>query len=200
MKYLKFTYVDAVTGVSVLDALAKNGPKFPAVGGLEFVWARKTQYPTDTPEFFGTCPDDSLTTLDGVIDVLSREDFDAMKAAEIALRVQRLKSGVIEKREQVEEGGTTVNGMPVATDSGSQARLTGALNFVGRNNARVIKWRGADGKHVSINKSTIEAMSDAIGEFVAKCFDAEAAHFAAIDAMTDLAEVDGYDINAGWQE
>jgi len=95
MKYLKFTYVDAVTGVSVLEAPAANGPKFPPVEGLEFVWARESHYPTNTPEFFGTCPDASFVLVPGVIDVLTQSDYDGMHAAEMELRAQRLQADAV---------------------------------------------------------------------------------------------------------
>lgn len=52
MKHIKFTYVDAITGISVAKQPAANGP-VPPVAGLEFAWARRA-YPTDVPEFFGT--------------------------------------------------------------------------------------------------------------------------------------------------
>lgn len=95
MKYLKFTYVDAVTGISVLDAPAANGPKFPNVEGLEFAWARTTQYPISIPEFFGTCPDTSFALVPGVIDVLTQADYDAMHMTELELRSQRLQSTIV---------------------------------------------------------------------------------------------------------
>lgn len=99
MKYIKFTYVDALTGISVASQPAANGPVFPAVAGLEFVWARESRYPTEVPEFFGTCPDSSSTQVDGVLGVYSQVDFDSMHADEInaraamasaALRITRL--------------------------------------------------------------------------------------------------------------
>ena len=64
MKYIKFTYVDAVTGISIASEPAQNGPVFPPVAGLEFVWSRESHYPTDVPEFFGTCPEDADTQVD----------------------------------------------------------------------------------------------------------------------------------------
>lgn len=83
MQYLKFTHVDAVTGVSVFDAPAANGPVYPAVAGLVFVWARESQYPTLTPELFGTCPDGvNVEDLPGVLAVLSEADFEAAREAE----------------------------------------------------------------------------------------------------------------------
>ena len=86
MKYIKFTYVDAITGISVTKAPAANGPAYPAVVGLEFVWARESQYPTDVPQFFGTCPDASDTNLDGVLGIFVQADFDTMRSDEMAAR------------------------------------------------------------------------------------------------------------------
>ena len=86
MQYLKFTHVDAVTGVSVFDAPAANGPVYPAVDGLVFVWARESQYPTLTPELFGTCPDGVNVETPGLLEVLSEADFDSAHAAELRAR------------------------------------------------------------------------------------------------------------------
>lgn len=86
MKYLKFTYVDAVTGISIASEPAENGPVFPPVAGLQFSWARESQYPTDAPEFFGTCPDSSDTQIDGVLGVFSESDWENMRADEMLAR------------------------------------------------------------------------------------------------------------------
>lgn len=86
MKYLKFTYVDAQTGISVAAEPAANGPKLPPVAGLQFVWARESDYPTDVPHFFGTCPDESDTQIDGVLGIFSQADWEQMQADEMARR------------------------------------------------------------------------------------------------------------------
>lgn len=86
MKYIKFTYVDAVTGISVASEPAANGPVFPPVAGLEFAWARESQYPTDVPEFFGTCPDDSNVQIDGVLGVYVQADWETLWADEMRAR------------------------------------------------------------------------------------------------------------------
>ena len=86
MKYLKFTYVDSITGVSVAAEPAMNGPKFPPVPGLAFAWARESAYPTPVPEFFGTCPDDSPTCVDGVLGVYLQSDWEQMREDEMARR------------------------------------------------------------------------------------------------------------------
>ena len=86
MQYIKFTYVDAVTGISAAKQPATNGPVFPTVVGLEFAWARESRYPTDVPEFFGTCPDDADTEIDGVLGVYSQADWETMRDDEMRAR------------------------------------------------------------------------------------------------------------------
>lgn len=86
MQYIKFTYIDSVTGVSITKSPASNGPIFPKVTGLEFTLARTSNYPTDIPEFFGTCPDESNTNVEGVLGVYSKEDWDTMQADEVRAR------------------------------------------------------------------------------------------------------------------
>ena len=86
MQYIKFTYVDAVTGISIASEPAANGPVFPPVAGLEFVWARESHYPTDVPEFFGTCPEDADTQIDGVLGVYLQVDWETMREDEMRAR------------------------------------------------------------------------------------------------------------------
>lgn len=86
MQYIKFTHVDAVTGESVADAPAANGPVYPAVPGLVFGWAAESQYPTAVPELYGTCPDESAVDVPGVLAVLSQAAYDSAHAAELHAR------------------------------------------------------------------------------------------------------------------
>ena len=86
MKHIKFTYVDAITGISIASEPAINGPVFPNVAGLEFAWARESHYPTDVPEFFGTCPDDSNVQIDGVLGVYVQADWETLWADEMRAR------------------------------------------------------------------------------------------------------------------
>lgn len=92
MKYLKFTYVDALTGISIASQPAANGPVFPPVVGLQYEWARESQYPTDVPEFFGTCPDSSDTQIDGVLGVFSQTDWEQMREDEIGARAALVRA------------------------------------------------------------------------------------------------------------
>lgn len=96
MKYLKFTYVDAVTGVPITVAPAANGPVFPDVPGIEFAWARESQYPTTSPEFFGTCPENSEPAAPGVLAEMSQQEWEAALADEIAIRTRRLVQSIVD--------------------------------------------------------------------------------------------------------
>ena len=86
MKFIKFTYVDALTGISVDKEPAENGPVLPTLEGLTFHWARESRYPTDVPEFFGTCPDDTDTEVAGVLGVYVQQDWETMQADEMRAR------------------------------------------------------------------------------------------------------------------
>lgn len=86
MKYIKFTYVDALTCVSIASEPAANGPAFPPIAGLKYVWARESRYPTAVPEFFGTCPDSSDTQIDGVLGVYLQADWETMREDEMRAR------------------------------------------------------------------------------------------------------------------
>ena len=90
MRYIKFTYVDAVTGAPVSEAPALNGPVFPAVAGLEFAWARESRYPTAVPGFFGTCPDDADIAVPGVLGELSPDDWDSALTDEVSTRQMQI--------------------------------------------------------------------------------------------------------------
>lgn len=93
MQHLKFTYVDALTGISVASEPATNGPAYPNVAGLQFEWARESRYPSDVPEFFGTAPDTSSTQIEGVLAVLDPQDYETMRADEMAAREAKAAAG-----------------------------------------------------------------------------------------------------------
>jgi len=86
MKYIQYTYVDAITGISVASHPATSGPAHPEVKGLEFVWARESAYPTEAPDFFGTCPDSSDIKIDGVTREFIEADWLQMQADEMNAR------------------------------------------------------------------------------------------------------------------
>lgn len=105
MKYLKYTYIDSKTEVSVMDAPAINGPMPPAVEGLEFSFAFESQYPTEIPMFFGTCPSSSDTNVPGVLAELNVADWIQQRTAEMDTRKQRSATLIDSERDRrINEG------------------------------------------------------------------------------------------------
>lgn len=121
MKYIKFTYVDSRTGISVASHPAENGPAFPAVDGLTFEWARESAYPTPVPEFFGTCTDSAFTMIDGVLDVLSQADYGNLRADELRAQFKA------ERATAVAAIVVTVDGHQFDGDEISQGRMARAI-------------------------------------------------------------------------
>lgn len=141
-----------------------------------------------------TAEGDIPLTPDEEAEVLAeRAEYDSL-----ANKKRRLKARLHKKRLEVEHGGAIVAGAAVATDAESQMRIFNALSFTARNPARVLKRRNNDGTFSNVNASQMVALADAVGEFVAKCGDNEAAHVAAIDALPTTGAVDSYDITTGW--
>lgn len=90
MKYIRFTYIDSITGLSVLEAHAKNGPKYPEVADLVFLFSRSSDFPTNTPMMYGVCDADADTTTPGVLEVLSFEDSMVEHKQELRRRISAL--------------------------------------------------------------------------------------------------------------
>ena len=150
---------------------------------------------TDPPE--GGVVDEAEPAL---IDGIWTQQWTARShtAEELEVLKVDLKARVTTQRKTIEYGGTQVGGVAVATDPESQMKLSGALAFTGRNPTRRIKWKSAQGVHAELTAAQIAVIADAVGEFVAQCFDAEAAHYAAIDVLTTHAAIAAYDVTAGW--
>jgi hypothetical protein len=86
MKYIKFTYVDSVTNISVVTAPVQNESVFPEILDLNFQWQKSYKIPTRVPEFFGTCSNSANTNVDGVLEVLSKEAYDELYQQELENR------------------------------------------------------------------------------------------------------------------
>lgn len=86
MRYLKYTYVDVVTGLSAADAPAANGPVSPSVAGLEFGFALESEYPVSTPTMFGTFPDGASIDVQGVLGELTEVEYQAVLDSELKAR------------------------------------------------------------------------------------------------------------------
>lgn len=193
MQYIKFTYVDAVTGVSVAKAPAKNGPIFPAIPGLQFIRARESQYPTAVPQFYGTCDDEADTGVEGVISVMSEQAWTAEVLAE-------LKAQATAIRWRVMTGGMEVGGVQVGTTIDDQNRITSVVAnaaLAGLTDADEVDFKTSSG-WVRITIGQVKAMAGAIGQFVQACYTAERAHHEAIDLLATPEQINAYNVNTGW--
>ena len=146
MQYIKFTYVDAITGISIASEPAANGPVFPPVAGLVYEWARESQYPTPVPEFFGTCPADADTQIDGVLGVFEQADWEQIKADEMAGRAIVAREAAKAARAVAVENikVTTAAGNTFDGDETSQARMSRAILVLSTGAAATVPWVLAD--------------------------------------------------------
>lgn len=193
MNYLKFTYVDAVTGVSVADSPAKNGPVMPSVVGLQFVWARESQYPTLMPELFGTCPDASDTTKPGVMAVMTEADWLAARQRENADRRAMTAQQIADRRWRAEVAGIDIGGMHIDTGRDSQALITGATVQAMLDPSYSLRWKTPAG-FVDLTAEQIIGVATAVRAHVQACFDREAELLDALEAGTFTPEM----LDQGW--
>jgi hypothetical protein len=91
MKHICITEVDAVTKIPCTVEPQRTGPSMPAVKGWVHLWHDSSTWPVSTapdgtylraPKYYGTCDDDADTTIAGVLQVLTEEEFNAAKVAE----------------------------------------------------------------------------------------------------------------------
>lgn len=119
--------------------------------------------------------------------------IDRISALDLpALRKSTLLAYAAMKRYNLETGGTTINGMEVATDRQSQQMLSAAFNMAQSNPDFTTMWKGPNGNFTQLNAEQIIGIAQAVGQFVASCFAAEAAVVSQINAgnYTTRAHVD----------
>lgn len=106
MRYLKFTYIDAVTGVPITAAPARNGPVMPAISGLGFGFALESRYPADAPALYGTCPDDADLNFPGVLAELTEAEYQATLQGELTARLSKARAASIAANNQAYNAAT----------------------------------------------------------------------------------------------
>jgi hypothetical protein len=201
--FIKFTYVDSVTGESIHSAPTGTVPVFPALPGLIFSFALASKYPIDVPEFFGICDDNADTTMPGVLGVISETEFHTTEQQEIAAQLVIQKSfkkqAVATKRSKVEQGGITVdNGVRILTAKEDQDRIDTALNNMERYSLVTVDFKAADGVWISATYDGLKTIGQAVVSHVQACFTAERMHGDRIDALPDSQAVAKYDLTTGW--
>ena len=176
---IKFTYVDSITGVSMLAASCANGPALPAVPGIVIDFSNESEWPCAAPIFYGHCDTKADPTQPGVIDVLTQEVFDAARSAEMARRevcaATELAARRAAKNEEInaERERRTFNsfehaGKTISCDTLSRSDIDGINGFVALNGAFPDVWPGvwkcADNTYLTI--STIDEWKAFYGSMV----------------------------------
>jgi hypothetical protein len=95
-------------------------------------------------------------------------------------------SALAAKRYQVETGGTTWSGFPVATDRESQSKIAAAYSLA-RDGLWQGGWKFADGVYRPLDGTQVQTVAIAVAAHVQTCFAVEAVKAA-----------DDTDINTGW--
>jgi hypothetical protein len=91
-----------------------------------------------------------------------------------------------------ETGGATYNGIAVATDRDTQAKVTGAAVYLGVNSSATFQWKLPNGTFTLLNGTQVMAMATAIAAHVQACFAAEATLAGQISTgtVTTTAQID----------
>jgi len=110
-----------------------------------------------------------------------------------AARAHRLAE-IAAYRWQRENAGMTVNGIAVRTDDRSKMMLSAA-----RLRAEPVRWKTPNG-FVNLTIAEINAMFEAVSNYVQACFDREAELTEQILRMNDCDAVLALDITMGWPE
>ena len=89
--YICVTEVDAVTKIPCTVEPQRTGPSMPAVKGFQYKWNNSSTYPVEfaadgtylrAPKYYGTCDDDADTSIAGVLQVLTEEEYNTLRVAE----------------------------------------------------------------------------------------------------------------------
>ena len=89
--YICITEVDAVTKIACTTEPQRTGPSMPEIKGFVFQWNNQSTWPVEVasdgtylraPRYYGTCDDDADTTIDGVLEVLTEEEYTRLRTVE----------------------------------------------------------------------------------------------------------------------
>lgn len=74
--FICITNIDAVTKIPCTVEPMSNGPALPELDNLKILFENKSQWPTNTPIYYGTCSDSIDTQTPGILSILSAQEFD----------------------------------------------------------------------------------------------------------------------------
>lgn len=97
----------------------------------------------------------------------------------------KIKQDATDARFKKEIAGVDVNGMSIPTDRQSQSLITGTRLKSDNDNSRSFNWKGSNG-WITLDRTAVVALSDAVFDYVEGCFDIEHnLHNAVDDAITN---------------
>lgn len=118
-------------------------------------------------------------------------DLDDLKA--------KLSAQVTALRWQRETGGLMLGGVRVATGLADQNRIASVLSAIQVSQLDGVDFKAESG-WVYLTAAELQAVAAAITAHVQACFTAERVHHEAINALTDVADAQDYDVTTGWPE
>ena len=154
---VKFTYIDALTGISAAVHPLQNGGMTPEF--ITFGFALESQYPSNMPVYYGTLVDESQKDHPAILEILTDEEYQAAYDAEIAAREQKLQAALLTSAKTARQ--TEVDAIVVTTSDGkkfdgdemSQTRMARAI--VAMNDVDQIDWVLSDNSVVKVNKALL---------------------------------------------
>lgn len=178
MKYVKYTYVDSVTGIPVTDEPAANGPTQPDIEGLEFGFALESQYPTDMPIFYGTAPDEVNADVPGILSVVTEDEYNEALAGEMIARRTVAEGRALDRLADIRyareiEGVTSAEGVEQWTDRANRALLTDKISFMSSNpGIKQTSWKARNG-FVQLDLEGLKGLQSLVGFHVDQTYKAE---------------------------
>lgn len=95
MKYICVTEIDATTKIPCTVEPQRTGPSIPVIKGLALDWADMSTWPVELatngtylrpPKYYGTCDDDADTSIPGVLEILTEQEWNQRKHDEFYAR------------------------------------------------------------------------------------------------------------------
>lgn len=105
--------------------------------------------------------------VNGELVELTQAEIDARNAEQSATEAQAITDRIKAYRREKENGGITVSGVTVQTDTETRASLLGAVQL-----NTSIDWK-TDAGFVTLTATQISGIATAVGQHVQKCFSAE---------------------------
>ena len=94
MIYICLTEIDTTTKIICTDAPMATGPCLPFVKGFFLKWTDQSNWPVPVingvykfaPKYYGTCEDDAVIDVVGVLEILTEETYNTQKLEELNKR------------------------------------------------------------------------------------------------------------------